>query len=71
MFAHALQEVHNVVIVANAHAALLKVLAHLVGNLVLVDEQFPVVARDVGKGNDNRGKCHVVAAQVEQPCDVV
>ena len=68
---HALQEVDNVVIVANPHAAVLEVLAHLVGHFALVDEQFLVALRDISIGDGNGCEVHVASAQVQQPCDVV
>ena len=44
VLAHTLQEMNNVVIVAHPHTTCFEMLAHLVGNLVLIDEQFPVAA---------------------------
>ena len=67
----ALQEVNDVVIFADSHPAVLEVLAHLVGHLVLIDEQLLVVMGNKGKGDGNRREIHVVAAQVQQPGNVV
>ena len=71
VLAHTLQIVDDVVIFANPHATGFEVLCHLVGDLVLVDEQLLIVSRDIGIGNGHGCKGHVVAAQVEQPGDVV
>ena len=67
----ALQEMDHIVIIAHLDVAVFEVLAHLIGNLVLIDKDDFCPARDVNKGDGDRRESDVVAAQVEQPSDIV
>ena len=61
----------HLVVVADAHVVLLKVVAHLGSDFAVVDEDAALLARQEGKRDGHWRVGHIGAAQIEKPCYLV